>query len=459
MRMAKYYKLLVVTMLWMLGMSANAAIDGDNFIVIVDDASKVTMVKPDFSVIELKNGENKFADGELNNCAFYAANYGQKFHSVTLDGEPMQPNKMGMYQLSDRAKAGSTLKINADFPDENYTINFKYTRDAGAITRAAVGVGDDLTNFEDVEIVNNSISVKSGSTVYLFCVPQDDWVINSIVAPNGETLKWTKYPGNTEPNTNFTATCSGDLTIDAKKVGKIDVTFNITGNPEDIYVTYGDPSALSWNTVPDLKEGSKVVEMMDGYGVRLSGSGIKNVTFRKSADAELQTSTFSTYDQTWYAGEFIGGGEVNIVMESVKEEVNLTFTVESANEYTADVKIVDVTVNDAEINDFKSPLNIAKGSFVGFNVDAPEDVNYDVYYMGQIIYLDAEYGDIFYIKVDSDSEVKVVYDASSGIDGVSVSDAKATYYDLTGHRIDRANLSKGVYIRVLDGKASKILVK
>ena len=55
-------------------------------------------------------------------------------------------------------------------------------------------------------------------------------------------------------------------------------------------------------------------------------------------------------------------------------------------------------------------------------------------------------------------EFDVEYDETSGVSGVNAAE-NATYYDLQGNRIAKPETAKGIYVKVAEGKASKIIVK
>ncbi|MDE6479826.1 MAG: DUF349 domain-containing protein, partial [Muribaculaceae bacterium] len=53
-------------------------------------------------------------------------------------------------------------------------------------------------------------------------------------------------------------------------------------------------------------------------------------------------------------------------------------------------------------------------------------------------------------------EFEVAYDATVGVSGINVSE-KATYFDMNGKQI--AKPAKGIYVKIVDGKATKVVVK
>ncbi len=57
----------------------------------------------------------------------------------------------------------------------------------------------------------------------------------------------------------------------------------------------------------------------------------------------------------------------------------------------------------------------------------------------------------FLIVVDVEST------GNNAVNGINAADGNATYYDVNGHKI--ANPDKGVYVKIVDGKASKVVVK
>ena len=53
----------------------------------------------------------------------------------------------------------------------------------------------------------------------------------------------------------------------------------------------------------------------------------------------------------------------------------------------------------------------------------------------------------------------VTVSVSTGIDSIKGDGSTATYYNINGVRVSGRNLTPGIYVRVKDGKASKIAVR
>ena len=318
------------------------AAPADVFTVIVDDASKVYM-SSNWKKIELTDGVNELDPATLT-AGLSISGIQCTLYTVTLDGVALVP-EWGVFNVA-TPEAGQVLDIKANYPDEDWTVNFVFTDAAtsGMITRAAIEKlegGESI--YTDVPIVNNSITVKAGSNIALWATDPDNYIVSSVTAPDGSALTWANFatePGKEPwPNINFTVNKTGDLKIDAKvKQESINVTFNITGDPADVSITYGDPASQdAFTNVPNLKTGVNTVTMTGGWGVRLSGDAVKSVSFKKDAAAALENVIQSIYDMTWYAGPFSEGGEINIEIDSEEtptpaETFDITVTVNNPDE-------------------------------------------------------------------------------------------------------------------------------
>ncbi len=128
--------------------------------VIVDDASKVTLgFSGTYTTYALKDGENdvKFVPEVESTFAISAKDNSVSLYSVKKNSEPVSP-QYGTYRID--VVNGDKIEIQANFPDEDYSVKFNLSEKAeGFITKVQVN-GVEVKNFMD-----DNFTVKAGSQV------------------------------------------------------------------------------------------------------------------------------------------------------------------------------------------------------------------------------------------------------------------------------------------------------
>ncbi len=305
------------------------------FIVNVDNASRVSMSNADYQTITLTNGTNLLEPGIAYSFSYTG---GVPFVSVTLNGEPLA-NEYGFYRLSaEQTAAGNVLDIVANYPDVDYTYTFVYPKDGPVWNKAYWE--DSNYDLHEIPIVDNSITVKAGSSVVLYAIDPDNWTDVTITLPDGSTTMWMNYPTypGEDPmyNANFFATMpSGDIVTEATAFTQIvytDVTVNVDGDASLLTASYGNVSSPNpFTSIASLRTGANTVTIPEGNSIRFStknGGTIETVTFKADADAQQADVIADAMDGTFLAGPFGQGGEVTVTMaEPETPKVNFDLTV------------------------------------------------------------------------------------------------------------------------------------
>lgn len=181
--------------------------------VTVDDASKVTLgLSGTYTTVTLVNGENnvKFVPGVESPFAISAKESSATLYSVKKNSEPVSAS-YGTYRVD--VADGDNIDIQANFPDEDYSVKFNLSeKAAGFITKVQVN-GTDVDNYMDA-----NFTVKAGSQV-------------SVEGnTNDYTLESFKVNGS---SVDFYGSCSfmvtGPTTVDivARKLGNLKAVFDI----------------------------------------------------------------------------------------------------------------------------------------------------------------------------------------------------------------------------------------
>lgn len=338
--MKRLYTLMLIAML-------TAWASAKTVTVTVDDASKVHMYDNNYKDYVLNDGANPI-EVEFGVYEYTFEPVGvAAFTSITFNGQPMNQGMFG-YRTYNVLADGTEIVINARQPEANYTYRLEYTADNGVWTRATVETMEGTNPvYTEVPIVDNTITVKAGSTVCLYADDPASWDVTRITDPSGNEMFWSAGTSiDVEPyNAYFVATADGGAVVTTarrKTVVNVDITINITGYYPTLSITHGDALGSSaFEPVTGLHEGANTLTLPNDHIVYVLSTDAteKTVTYRKGAGTDEKKAGFDKISRSYYIGPFDNGGEVNIVIEGgapVVETFDATLTVADP----ADVKAI-----------------------------------------------------------------------------------------------------------------------
>lgn len=155
-----------------------------HFTINVDDPDKVKVVDKNYQPINLNEGDNLL---EMNALRFPlmigAATYGQELYQVLFNDEEVAAY-YGSYVVT--PEENSMIKIMADFPDIDCSVNFTYPEGINNFFTAITADGREISDF------SNGVEVKCGTNLALYfnpsCWDTDENPI--IVKINGAEVQW-----------------------------------------------------------------------------------------------------------------------------------------------------------------------------------------------------------------------------------------------------------------------------
>lgn len=187
----------------------------DTCIVKVDDASKVTLNRRNYTAIPLQNGENKVAfipasAGSSAEVPFSISANGT-LYKLLLNGKDVEDT----YGIN--IKNGDTLDIKANWPDKDIPVKFIAGDEdsKGFIQRVTVN-GTEVSDWD-----TENFTVKMGSEIYFTC-NTTDYKADSIFV-NGEKQQYFYGYGTIYAHTEETQT----ITYYAHKYASYNITINI----------------------------------------------------------------------------------------------------------------------------------------------------------------------------------------------------------------------------------------
>lgn len=251
----------------------------------------------------------------------------RNLYQVKLNGV-VQTAKWGSYTIS--LSEGCEIEILANHPDEDLTYNFVYEDEADFWTAVVVdGVRTGVTN--------NTLSVKAGSNVELYCTNADEWYIKKITLPDGQVfqggyLGGGNYLMNGEYPLVFTAKASGEVYVDAHKIKTFNVNLNLKG--ADCVNIYQGLENQPQYLLSNLKEGLNAIQIVEttsrvGITVKDEDCIIDAVTLREKAGADLVEVAYNsgTDSYTIVQGRIGEGAEINVTAHRKAPDVNMTLNV------------------------------------------------------------------------------------------------------------------------------------
>lgn len=295
------------------------------FTINVDDPANVQVMNQSYKSLSLVAGKNEFDPTEITSLRISQAYSAEKpIFSCTLDGTPLEFYQ-NCYSVNPTA-AGQVIDIVTTWPDVDYTIELVYTDAQNVWTRATIGDQYDASKQTDVEIVDNKVSVPAGSTLNLYCDNFNDYTFNGndgygnpvVVGPDGEKIAVYPSPSyQVMPNVSFSVTKSGTLTTDAAGKLQIPVKITITGNPENVKVSYAPEGsyAYQYETITGLTTGENYFTMDSGCEMMVTplNEAELTMTYKVSGDAQLEDGV--PYQGSLCTGVITGlGAEVNITV-------------------------------------------------------------------------------------------------------------------------------------------------
>lgn len=182
--------------------------------ITIDDASKVTLSRGDYSEIALDNGTNtvKF-DAATETPFMLRSKTGSDLFSVTHNGAPVTP-QYSYYTFY--VEDGSQIDIKADFPDESHMVKMTVPEGCGDFVSSVVDA-----NYQNIEgDILAGISMKAG-TKFTVNFNTSNYAIDKLTV-NGRQI--------TEIYSSYTTTVtSEDILMEAEihPYGSFDVVFNV----------------------------------------------------------------------------------------------------------------------------------------------------------------------------------------------------------------------------------------
>nr|MBD5378085.1 hypothetical protein [Bacteroides sp.] len=170
-------------------------------------------------------------------------------------------------------------------------------------------------------------------------------------------------------------------------------------------------------------------------------------------------------------GEEIEGKKVSLadgdlvkIYAGSTDALTVSIKLRALKDECEDVKVVDVMTDGRDaVEDFEESIEVLPGTQVSFAISAPEDVTYSVRTADES--LTADDNGVYTIWPTANYDIQVIYTYEDpnkdGIDTITRDDLDmtATYFDLTGRRIDASAVTTGLYIKVAGNVATKIAVK
>lgn len=150
---------------------------------------------------------------------------------------------------------------------------------------------------------------------------------------------------------------------------------------------------------------------------------------------------------------------INVAGKSSEEEITITVAVPEGYDGFVSIRDIDMDLgigNDPLLTRAEEPdwwpmsMLLEEGCKEGNTMTFPVDGEY---HSGQFFLCKNGLADM---NNQINVEFEVEYDATTGVSGVEAAE-NATFYDLQGNRI--AKPAKGMYVKVADGKAMKVVVK
>lgn len=338
--------------------------------VIVDDASKVALgLSGTYTTVALVTGENnvKFVPDVESPFAISAKESSATLYSVKKNSEPVSQS-YGTYRVD--VADGDIIEIQANFPDEDYSVKFNLSeKAAGFITKVQVN-GTEVDNYMD-----DSFTVKAGSQV--------DVEGNT----NDYTLESFKVNGS---SVDFYGSCSfmvtGPTTVDivARKLGNL-------------------------SAILDIDDASHV-EVYKGYSYY--GNNVEVVTGKNTIEVPESAPIIAVKAKDGYALVSVSDGTTDYVDRDGNSEVNVKVTdgmmvTVKTTELVRD-KTVMIYVDDAER---PSKIFLKRKDYT--MIDLATGYTSVAYYAGDLPLTAAFYGVTSMYLYKNDELVSPDYDGST----------------------------------------------
>lgn len=338
--------------------------------VIVDDASKVALgLSGTYTTVALVTGENnvKFVPDVESPFAISAKESSATLYSVKKNSEPVSQS-YGTYRVD--VADGDIIEIQANFPDEDYSVKFNLSeKAAGFITKVQVN-GTEVDNYMD-----DSFTVKAGSQV--------DVEGNT----NDYTLESFKVNGS---SVDFYGSCSfmvtGPTTVDivARKLGNL-------------------------SAILDIDDASHV-EVYKGYSYY--GNNVEVVTGKNTIEVPESAPIIAVKAKDGYALVSVSDGTTDYVGRDGNSEVNVKVTdgmmvTVKTTELVRD-KTVMIYVDDAER---PSKIFLKRKDYT--MIDLATGYTSVAYYAGDLPLTAAFYGVTSMYLYKNDELVSPDYDGST----------------------------------------------
>lgn len=155
-----------------------------NFTIDVDNPAKVIVSDSDYQQITLEAGVNNLAMSALKfPLIIGCANYGQELYQVLYNNEELK-SYYGSYSVT--PETGGVIKITADYPDIECTVDFTYPEGITDFFTSITVNGTTAANF------NNGLEVKCGDNVALYYNPScwDAEESPVVVKINNTAIEW-----------------------------------------------------------------------------------------------------------------------------------------------------------------------------------------------------------------------------------------------------------------------------
>lgn len=338
--------------------------------VIVDDASKVALgLSGTYTTVALVTGENnvKFVPDVESPFAISAKESSATLYSVKKNSEPVSPS-YGTYRVD--VADGDIIEIQANFPDEDYSVKFNLSeKAAGFITKVQVN-GTEVDNYMD-----DSFTVKAGSQV------------------------------DVEGNTN-------DYTLESFRVNGSSVdfygsySFMVTG-PTTVDIVARKLGNLS--AILDIDDASHV-EVYKGYSYY--GNNVEVVTGKNTIEVPESAPIIAVKAKDGYALVSVSDGTTDYVDRDGNSEVNVKVTdgmmvTVKTTELVRD-KTVMIYVDDAER---PSKIFLKRKDYT--MIDLATGYTSVAYYAGDLPLTAAFYGVTSMYLYKNDELVSPDYDGST----------------------------------------------
>ena len=319
-----------------------------------------------------------------------------------------------------------------------------------------------------------STSIAAG-TYYLVICDGDNYILNTpaqvevkAAASQGGGANTDLSINSVSTSTGFTAgkSCKltvtfGNSTTSTKKATVTPTFYTKSGSTytkvgaltaKSVSVTRSNTKSVTFSgTMPSLSAGTYYLQFIDA-----NGANVGNKVYSLTVSASTSKSKYNVRSFTMQSPDNVDADNAyfNVEVEAIEDVKDQQFVALIYPHSILDVAEVSIAMfNSADLVEG----TVSNISFFGSLDGLTAGKKYTAMLFsltGESLFQGIDYVESIDFTVSSSSQ-------SSGVDDLEMTDEaqQVQYYDLNGRLVDTENMNPGVYVRMADGKASKVVIK